>query len=421
VIRESELLPVIRQFLTDPAMFYRTENQILFRVLCDLADAGKGIDGLLVHSELKSRQLLEDAGGIDYLKAIINSVPTTSHAEWYAAIVKEKSALRSVITLCAKISDTAFNCDGQVYDVVADLQTGAAKIAEQGIINAGAFAGEYLPGVLADIHGTDANETGGLPTGLRDVDAIIRGLKKKHLVVIAGHGKHGKTSLGMGIVATVGLVCMEPVCVISFEMTAEELTKRLLLSTCEISEHDLRHGRGTPPQQQQYGYAKEAIQNCRILLDDDCAPTLAGVRNRLHIYKRRYGISLAMIDYYQLMEGTDARARRYDHLVEISRGLKKLAGELDIPIVVLAQLNAEAEKEDRLPRMNDIEECKRISKDANVVMLLDREYMRKRNDPNWMLQNQHNLDRATLDIAGLRGGAAGMVELRYHAAITKFS
>jgi len=420
ILREPELLPAIRQFLSDVSMFSQPENQIIFRTICELADAGGAVDAMLVFSSIKTQGLVEAIGGVDYLRTLVECVPTTAHAEWYAAIVKEKSALRSVITLCAMVTKSAYECDGYAYEVVSQLQARAAEIAEQGVMKMGTFAGEYLDGVLADIHDTQPVEAGGLPTGINTIDAIVKGLKKKHLIVIAGHGKHGKTALGMGIVATVGLLCMEPAAVISFEMTAGELTKRLLLSHCEISERELKTGSPTPRQKQTYEDAQQAIRECRIILDDDCTPTLAGVRTRLALYKRRYGISLAMIDYYQLMEASDPRARRYDSLVEISRGLKKLASELDIPILVLAQLNADAEKEDRLPRLNDIEECKRISKDANVVMLLDREYMRKRNDSAWVDANPHKVNTATLDVAGLRGGQAGMITLDYIAPITKF-
>lgn len=416
ILRDPSLLATIRHILVHPSMFYIETNATIYRTMCAMADTGSAIDAVLLYTELKQRDLLNQVGGKDRIHELWDSVPTTAHAEWYAASVKEKASLRSVIQACHDSTKDAYECEGPSYTVVSALQTRAAQIAELGMVKVGELAREYLDEAVAEIDGTSDVQAGGLPTGIPPLDAVLKGMKKKQLICIAGHTKHGKTSLALQIVGTVGLACLEPVAVISYEMTAQELTKKLILTTCEVPEHILARGGGNPNQRKEYGNAIQAIRDCRIVLDDDCPPHLAGVATRLQYYRRRHGISLAMIDYYQLMEGSDTRNRRYDQLVEVSRGLKKLASEIDIPIIVLAQLNAEAEKEDRMPRLNDIEECKRISKDANVVLLLDWEYRRKRNDSTWT-GYQHLV---TVDVAGIRHGAGGVVKLKYDAPITRF-
>ena len=419
IIRDPSTLDDARIFVSSPAMFTDETAGAVFAAMGRLQDARKPINLVSLAADLSIAGF--PAFGAVPIKTILEeltaTVPTAAHALYYAATVKEKAMLRDTISLCSSVALRAFD-GGIAADVVDALQQGAAKIAEAGIVSAGRLAGDCLSAVLDDIHGND-KDLAGIRTGFPELDQRIGGLKPKHLICIGGAGKIGKTSFAMNIVGHVGLALRHPVAVISHEMTAPELTERLLISTVGIPLEHLRAGKLSAVERRRYEEVQQAIRDCRIVLDDAVPATIQGTRVRLRLFQRLYKIKLAIIDYYQLMQGADLRARRYDQLVEVSRGLKQLANDLNMPIVVLAQLNAEGQDASRPPRVTDIEECKRIFKDSNVVILLDREYERRKHDPAW-LRSCPDMAAGTIDVAAIRAGEAGTIPAKYEGATQRW-
>ena len=281
------------------------EPAAVFTAACALADARKPVTRLNIISQLRRSDALAGSNIEEVIADLASSVPSTAVALYYAAQVKEKSVIRQIIGLCSTIQGNAFNGNDNAAAILDALQHGATKIADSSFAEAGKLAGEVLPKVLDDIHGFKDQDASELTTGFPEVDARIRGLIRKHLVTIAGAGKIGKTSFALNIVGHVGLTLNQPLAFLSHEMTSAELVERLLISTTGVPLDRLRADSLSDVERARYDQVQSAIQSSRIVIDDSVGATIQATRQRLRQYQRQYKIRLAILDYYQLLGGSD--------------------------------------------------------------------------------------------------------------------
>ena len=348
-------------------------------------------------------------------------MPSAANAEHYARIVREAALRRGIIRECWRTSEAAHAGDTEAADICDMAERNLSRLALEGSPRMGVMAGSVLPRVVESLTGDWTMERGGIRTGLDALDAVIGGLRKKNLIGIGAHTKHGKSALALNWATHAAIREGFPVAVFSFEMSEDEIVERLLLAESGLSKREFQEGLGNPGQQAAFAAAHKAIEEAKIIIDVESANTVDAIRGRARSYLRQYGVGLVVVDYYQLLDSTRGdRERRYERLVEVSRNLKLMANDLDVPVVVPCQLNAEAEKEDRLPRPNDVEECKKFPKDCNIFMVLDREWQRKRNDQAWCGNNRHLRRVATVDVCAIRGAAAARIDLTWKAEITRF-
>ena len=360
--------------------FYREDHRLLFRGLADLADTGQPRDLVTLTEWLRSRGLLDKAGGASYLGNLAADIPGAANIRAYADIVRERSIMRQLIRAGDMITGMGFDTQGLT---AADLLESAEKeifaIAERG--RRGGEGPQGLNSILTKavnrIEKLVANEGSfsGLPTGLHNFDKMTNGLQPADLLILAGRPSMGKTSFAMNIVENVAIKEKVPVAVFSLEMSAEQLVIRMISSWGRIDQTRLRSGQLTEDDWPKITSAIGIMnENARLFIDDTPALSPSELRARARRLKREHDIGLVMVDYLQLMQVPGTSENRTNEISEISRSLKALAKELDVPVIALSQLNRQVEQRDnKRPRMSDLRESGGIEQDADVIMFLYRD------------------------------------------------
>lgn len=372
--------------IVDPDCFYRPAHQIIFKSLVSLYDKRSGIDIVVLKEDLLRQNALERVGGHEYLMTLLESVPTAENAEYYANIVKEKAIFRNLINVCTQLLREAVagqtppdelldRAEHLIFDVVK--RRTRAESVKIGDILRTAF---NKISDLRDRHGPA--RMWGIPTGFYDLDDTISGLQEAQFVVIAGRPSMGKTSLALNIAEHVGLVEKIPVVIFSMEMNAETVVQNMLCSHARIPAMILRSGKISEEDFQKLLLAAGSFAEAPIYIDDTSVLSALELRARARRYQADYNVGLIVVDYLQLMEMKGSAESRQQEIAMISRSLKALARELNIPVVALSQLSRAPEtREDRRPRLADLRESGAIEQDADVVILLYRPGYYT-NDPN---------------------------------------
>ncbi len=396
--------------------FYRKAHRLIFEVLVQLADQGDAVDMVILKEELTRRAQLEAVGGIEYLIEIHEAVPSAANAEHYARIVREKSVMRA-------LTEAAIEIEGRAYageELAAELLDAAENlifgIADRKSGNQAVSIAETLETVFKNIDMRQEGQIRGVPTGFYDFDDKTCGLSPTQLVILAARPSMGKTSFALNIALNAAMRHQQGVAIFSLEMSSEQIGQNLLCSAAEINAHDLRTGR---LQDDQYGKLTDAadlLGQAPIFIDDTAALGILELRAKARRLKMRYDIQLIIIDYLQLMEGSVGMKRaenRQQEISVISRGLKQLARELDVPVLALSQLNRSVDsREDRRPRMSDLRESGSIEQDADIVVFLYREAYYK--------PKENNLRDVEIIIAKQRTGPTGKVDLLFFNEFMKF-
>lgn len=408
----------VGMLIQDPAVFFSEANGIIFGVLISLYERNTPIDAMILYSTLKDRKLIDQVGGIEYLKQLANAVPSSGHAEVYAAMVKEKWTLRrllqvghSIVRDChhsAETPDALLNrAEGRIFEIAQVKQTSMA-----------ASAYDIMSDTLDSLNRSKFDQITGVPTGFIDLDKLLCGLQLGEMIILAARPSVGKTSLALNIVEHVGVDLQQPCAVFSMEMNKLSLGQRLLSSRSGVDSYRMRRGMLTHQDHDRIKTAVQAISGAPIYIDDTPAMTLMDLRTKARQLKQKHGIRLIAVDYLQLME---AKAEnRQQEITKISRGIKALARELNVPILCLSQLNRSSETENRLPRTSDLRESGSIEQDADVVMLLHRESVMRRGDQDWRNQNPEKVNEAIVIVAKHRNGACDNVLLTFLDAQTRF-
>ncbi len=398
-----------------PEDFYVPANQSIFEAILNLYNANQPIDAITVSEALRRSGELERVGGISYVTGLINTVPSASNVEYYAAIVEEHSLRRNLMHAGALVHDLALQIDTDVIEVIDRAEQRVLAVAERRVGNTMIAVGPLLQMALEQIELLEAHgsEVTGLSTGFRDLDKKLAGLQKANLLIIASRPSMGKSALAANIATNVAQAG-NTVALFSLEMSKEEVVQRILCSVGRVDSMKLRSGQLGPNLWPKVVDAASRIYKAPIFVDDSSVATVTDIRAKCRRLQRKHGLSLVVVDYLQLMQGT-TRENRQQEISEISRGLKNLARELSVPIVAASQLNRSLEaREDKRPRLADLRESGALEQDADVVMFIYRhEYYHP--------EDLEKKGMAEIHIAKHRAGATGLVEMTFLPEFTRFA
>jgi len=391
--------------------FFQADHQILFDIMVELRQQSREIDALIVREELAKRQLLDDIGGIEYLAQIINCVPSAAHGAHYASIVREKALLRQLISASNDILRDAY-APHETADLVLDnAERRIFKIAEQTATR----NVQPLDKVITEVFDRlDKQGESGIKTDYYDLDDYLNGLQDGEMIIVAARPSMGKTAFAMNIVETVACRGI-PCAVFSLEMSRLQLAQRLLCSRGGVDAHKLRRGMLQAQEYQRLAGVAGELAKAPVWVDDSPRLTILDLRAKARRLVQQHGIKLIMIDYMQLMDnpGPDSRQQQ---ISEISRGIKGVARELNVPVLCLSQLNRASEgREGHRPRMSDLRESGSIEQDADVIMLLHREDYYRMGEVDFQPDNI-----AEIIIAKQRNGPTGLVKLAFQSNCTRF-
>lgn len=408
--------------------FYRFEHREIFNAIAQLINASKPADVITVFEQLQSNGKAEAVGGLAYLNALAQSVPSAANLRRYAEIVRERSVLRKLISASDEIATNAFNPQGRAVAQILDEAEGKIfKIGEegsrnkQGFISISQLAVELIDRVT-ELYENGAEEVTGVRTGFFDMDRMTAGLQKGDLIILAARPSMGKTAFALNIAENVAVQEGLPVLVFSMEMGASQLALRMVGSLGRIDQSGLRTGRIKDDEWGRLTEAVDRLSKAPLYIDETPGLNPAELRARARRMARQYGgtLGLIVIDYLQLMSGTSKSEgeNRATELSEISRGMKALAKELQCPVIALSQLNRSVEtRTDKRPMMSDLRESGAIEQDADIIMFIYRdEYYNKPDGPNPTKEP----GVAEIIIGKQRNGPVGTVKLAFIKPLTKF-
>ncbi|MBT7406502.1 MAG: replicative DNA helicase [Opitutae bacterium] len=411
--------------------FYHLNHQIIFEALLDLNRENKAADEILLAEKLESRKQLEQVGGQNGLFELTSRIDTTAHATYWLEIVKEKALLRRCIYVAFEIIDGANNLQGEVDDFLSGMEQRVCELGDDQNTRSSIHFREPIQKAMGEIQKMlSKEESDGLLTGYKDLDNLTNGLKSSEMIVIAARPSVGKTSLAMNIVENISFSHKyinnpKNILVFSLEMSASSLAMRLICGKAKVNMNDLRKGFVAKNYAEKLNEISQQFQQAPIWVDDTSGLSINQIRAKARRVKSRNGLSLIVIDYLQLISGDRYSSSRENEISVISRGLKSMAKELEVPVIVLSQLNRDSEKEKRDPRLSDLRESGSIEQDADIVMLLGKE--RKGEDIRASDVSQtgeesqgEDFEPIKLILAKQRNGPTGYVNLAFVRKYTKF-
>lgn len=419
LITTTDGFDAISEVVVEPD-FYKESHRIIFRAIGSLVTENANPDIVTVAGWLDAHGLLEKASGLAYLATLADVTPSASNVKVYAEIVRERSVLRQMITVANEIADSAFDAEGRTSkELLDEAETKVFAIADQTTRTGAGFQDikSVLRGAVERItllYESDAAITG-LETGFTDLDEKTSGLQKSDLIIVAGRPSMGKTTFAMNIAEHAAMTAEAPVAVFSMEMPAEQLALRMISSLGRVELQKIRTGKLADQDWPRINSAIAMLaQKKSVFIDDTPALTPTDVRARSRRLARERGLSLIVIDYLQLMQLTNSKENRATEISEISRSLKALAKELEVPIIALSQLNRSLEQRpDKRPVMSDLRESGAIEQDADVIMFIYR-------DEVYNPEDEANQGRAEILIRKQRNGPIGKVDLTFLGKFTRF-
>lgn len=423
VFISPEKLIAVREYI-DPEDFYKYAHRVIFKAMISLSDQNDAIDATTVRAILDNQGDLQNIGGISYLVELVNSVPTSANAEYYAKIVAEKAMLRRIISRLTEAVNQAYEGAINSEDIISGAEKALIDVNERS--NRSGF--RKISDVLAvnyenlEIRSQQTTDVTGLATGFRDLDKITTGLHPDQLIILAARPAVGKTAFVLNIAQNVGTKMNRPVAIFSLEMGAESLVDRMLASEGMVDAHNLRTGQLTEQDWQNITLAQGTLADAPIYIDDTPGIKVTEIRARARKLDQELekGLGLIVIDYLQLITGTRPENRQQE-VSDISRQLKILAKELGVPVIALSQLSRGVEqRQDKRPVLSDIRESGSIEQDADIVAFLYREDYYDRGDKD---EGQEQLVDNTIEVIleKNRAGARGTVKLMFQKEYNKFS
>jgi len=399
--------------------FYHTEHQTIYDAIVVLFEKnrGEGIDGLLVRSELERQNQMEAIGGPEYLQRVIETVPSSANVQYYADIVREKMLLRETIAAATEILNNAYDETGDASAKLDEAERKIFAVTDKRITTSAVALKDLVTKAYELIEKREGTHVTGLGTGYYELDDMTCGLQPGEMIIVAGRPSMGKTALALNIAEHMGIVEKIPLAIFSLEMGRQQLAERFLCSYSGVDAQLVRKGMLSTEHYQKLVEACGVISEAPIYIDDTSALAPLELRAKARRLKGGYGIRCILVDYLQLMHVGALRIEsRQQEITTISRYLKSLARELNIPVVVLSQLNRSPEgREGHRPRMSDLRESGSIEQDADVVMLLHREDYYHRGEEGYELDNT-----AEVIIAKQRNGPTGTMKLTFREKCTRF-
>jgi len=398
--------------------FYRNDHRLIFMAIAQLVDEGNPCDVVTISEFLDRRSELDKAGGLEYLAALANETPGAANARAYAKIVRERSMLRSLINAGNEIAGSAFGSDGRTAtELVDEAERLVFDIAEKGTRTGSGFRSlkQILPAAVDRIdllHQSDGDITG-ISTGYSEFDKLTAGLQGGELIIIAGRPSMGKTSLALNIAENAAIGGKVPTAIFSMEMPSQQLAFRMISSLGRVDQTHLRTGRFPDEDWSRINTAVQLMSDAPLFIDDSAALSPTEIRARARRLHREHGLGLIVIDYLQLMQVPGSKENRATEISEISRSLKALAKELNLPVIALSQLNRSVEQRtDKRPVMSDLRESGAIEQDADLIVFIYREEVYNQDTPRKGI--------ADISIAKQRNGPIGEFPLTFVGRYTKF-
>lgn len=396
--------------------FYIERHRMLYNSLVELYSLGKPIDLITIEEKLRLNGDLDKIGGIRFVVDVANAVPSTESVIYYADIVKDKAVLRKLIKLAVGIENMCYRGDEETDDILANAQQGIIDISQnrstKGLVHIGRYINDSIEQLSALAEKNDA--VTGIPTGFIDVDRKTSGLHPAELVLIAGRPGMGKSSFALNIAQNAAIKYSKNVAIFSLEMPGIQISNRMISSVAKISSERIKKGDLRDEDLEKFGTATAVIERSGIYIDDTSSINVTEIGARCRKLMLEKGLDLVVIDYLQLMNGSkETRGNRQQEIAEISRGLKILANDLNIPIIALSQLSRSSDKEKREPILSDLRDSGAIEQDADIVIFLHREgyYKDDVEEPN----------KTKCNFAKYRNGEPGYVELTWLGEYTSFS
>jgi replicative DNA helicase len=399
--------------------FYRKDHQLIFRTIAKLADQQIPFDVITLSETLDTTGDLETVGGLSYLGTLARDTPSAANIVSYANIVRDKSVLRQLIHVGTVISDTAFNTEGRdTSDLLEHAERDVFKIAEQRQRGQGGFAA--IKSLLAkavdriELLFEQGSNITGAATGFTDLDDLTSGLQPADLIIVAGRPSMGKTSIAMNMAENIAIKSGHPVAVFSMEMPGDALAMRMMSSLGRIDQHRVRTGKLEDHEWPRLTSAISMLGETKLFIDDTPALTPTEVRSRARRLTREHGqLGLIVIDYLQLMQSHTSGDNRVQQISDISRGLKALAKELNVPVVALSQLNRNLEQRpNKRPMMSDLRESGAIEQDADLILFVYRDEVYNEDSPDKGI--------AEVIVGKQRNGPLGTVRLTFLGQYTRF-
>lgn len=399
--------------LVRPGDFYKNDHNAIYEAMLELYEEREPIDVLSLANLLEEKGKLDAIGGSGYLASLVNIVPSASNVAHYAKLVQKKSLLRRLISAASEIVEMGFNEEEDVQKVLDDAEQRlfgvSQKYIKQDFIPIHSILEEAF-NRIDELHKSDKNFRG-VPTGFTDLDNMLSGLQNSDLIILAARPSTGKTSFALDIARQVGVNSKVPVGIFSLEMSSDQLVDRMISSQAGVDLWRLRTGKlsteGEGNDFQRIGEGIGILSEAPIFIDDTSSANIMEMRTMARRLQSEHKLGLIIIDYLQLMEGRSRSGdNRVQEISEISRGLKQLAKELNVPIIALSQLSRAVEaRPDGIPKLSDLRESGSIEQDADIVLFLYREDRVKPDTPNKNI--------ADVIVAKHRNGPVGKVSLYF--------
>jgi replicative DNA helicase len=415
ILLDKAAIAKAEEILTDED-FYRTSHQKIFRAMLDLSERNEAIDVITLAEYLRGSGQLESVGGSAYLAELVNAVPSASNVKYHSKIVHDKSIVRGLISTSTEIISSAYDGTQSVEDLLDSAERSVFTLAQGKLGRAFTILKEIIKSsldVVDALHKKGGASVTGVPTGFQDLDELTAGLQSSDLVVIAGRPSMGKTSLALGIAQSAAIKFKHSIGVFSLEMSKEQLVLRMLSSEAGVDSHKLRIGKLEKEEWWRLAKAAGDLEQAPIFIDDSGALTVQQMRGKARRLKAERGLDLLVVDYLQLVQGRSDAESRQQEISDISRSLKALAKELQVPVVALSQLSRAVEaRVDKRPVLADLRESGAIEQDADVVIFIYRDEV-------------YNSDTEEKGIAHImvkkhRNGPTGDVKLAFLDKFAKF-
>ncbi|MSR69022.1 MAG: replicative DNA helicase [Phycisphaerales bacterium] len=400
--------------------FFQDKHRTIYSTMVEIYDRTSSVDVVRLNQTLSDRQVLEAIGGLEYLIQLSESVPSAQFATEYARAVRDKATLRQLIDASGSTVHDAFHSTEEAQMVLETAEQRIFSIAQNRESTPFADLPQLLRETMEALQSRDGSGLTGLASGFEDVDEMTSGLQRGEMLIVAARPSMGKTALALNMMEGVALAG-QPVAMFSLEMGRQQLVQRLLCAKAGVDGQRLRRGTLQADDNRRLVAACDALQSSKIFIDDTAGLTLLQLRSKARRMKEKFDIGCIFIDYLQLMSSGLRSESRQVEVSEISRGIKAMARELNVPVVCLSQLNRAAEqREGHRPRMSDLRESGSIEQDADVILMLHREEYYHQGDPEWSETNLDKVGMAELIFAKQRNGPTGVVKLVWDQSSTCF-
>ncbi len=402
--------------ITNTDHFYRPAHQLIYQTLVDMRQVGKPIDLVLLRDELSTRKQLEQVGGVEYIVALAEGVPSAANAEYYARIVRDKAMLRELIVAGTEMVQDAYEARDEAGEVVDRAESHIFEIASQHVGAEAVCIKGLLQKTFESLQENDGQMVTGLASGYTPLDEMTSGFQAGDMIILAARPSMGKTSLLLNLAENMAVLDKAPVAIFSLEMSKEQLAQRLLASHAKFDLRQMRRGMISAEDWTRLQLAAGDLEQAPMYIDDSPLLTILQLRAKARRLAAAYQVKCIFLDYLQLMTYSGRADSRQEQITEISRGIKALARELKIPIICAAQLNrGPTDRPTHRPRMSDLRESGSIEQDADVVTLLHCE-------DYYHLGEEGYVPNGTTElvVAKQRNGPTGIVRLVFRKDITRF-